>query len=132
MDEILKKLILEAKYASEKAYAPYSNFKVGASLLTPDCNIIKGCNVENSSFGLTICAERNAVFTAITLGYKSFKALAIYTHTDNFTFPCGACRQVLAEFSKSNLPIYLVNKNMETFETNLDKLLPYSFEFRSS
>lgn len=87
-----------AKFASEKAYCPYSKFKVGAAVLSADKQIYAGCNVENASYGLTICAERNAVFRAVTAGVKEIIAVAIYTPTPTPSASCGACRQVLLEF----------------------------------
>lgn len=93
-----EELLQEAKKASQLAYAPYSNFPVGAALLTTCGKIFTGCNVENASYGLTICAERVAVVKAVSQGYRDFKAIAIYALTDEPVSPCGACRQVIMEF----------------------------------
>ena len=93
-----KKLLAAALAARENAYAPYSKFKVGAAVETADGHIFTGCNVENASYGLTCCAERNAVFAAIGSGARSFKALCVVADTEEPVAPCGACRQVLAEF----------------------------------
>lgn len=93
-----ERLVETANLAKVNAYAPYSQFPVGAALLTEDYTFFAGCNVENSSYGLTICAERNAIFKAVCAGQRKFKAIAIVSN-DNFLPPCGACRQVLSEFS---------------------------------
>lgn len=123
----IDKLIQAAKQASNFVYAPYSKFKVGAALLTKSGKIYSGANVENASYGLTVCAERVALFKAVSEGEKNFKALAIYTKTKDFTLPCGACRQVLAEFNP-NLPIIIVNATGKTKKFSLAKLLPYPFK----
>jgi cytidine deaminase len=120
------KLIESARAVRENAYAPYSKFKVGAALLTEDNKIVTGCNVENISFGLTSCAERNAVFKALSDGTQTFKAIAIVTDTHDLTAPCGACRQVLAEFNH-RMPIMLANLKGEKELLNLDDLLPKPF-----
>jgi cytidine deaminase len=121
-------LIRAAIEVRQRAYAKYSNFRVGAALLTADGQIFSGCNVENASYGLTTCAERAAVFNAVAAGHKQFQLLAIAT-TGGAT-PCGACRQVLAEFA-TDLPILLVNvdQSLAVTEHNLRDLLPYGFEF---
>lgn len=124
-DEIKDRLISEAKKVSLNAYAPYSRFQVGAALLTNEGKIFTGCNVENSSFGLTSCAERNAIFKAVSEGEKEFTAIAIYTPTEKLTFPCGACRQVLNEFAKNLIIILVSDKNETIF--SMKELLPHSF-----
>lgn len=96
-------LIAAAKRASEHAYCPYSRFAVGAAVRAADGRVFAGCNVENASFGLTICAERNAIFQAIAAGARDIVAVAVYTPTPNVTTPCGACRQVMAEFAHGAL-----------------------------
>lgn len=121
-------LIDEAFKASEKAYAPYSKFYVGACLLTSDGKLIGGANIENAAYGSTMCAERNAVYQAYCLGYRKddIVALAIVGDTLPLISPCGACRQVLAELLYSDTPIILANR--ETFEvTNIQDLLPQAF-----
>ncbi|MCK4312889.1 MAG: cytidine deaminase [Candidatus Cloacimonetes bacterium] len=118
-------LIDKAKQASENAYAPYSKFKVGAALLTKSGKVFTGCNIENSSYGLSNCAERTAIFKAISEGEKKFKEMVIYTNTDKLFTPCGACRQVISEFS-SNMKITIVSAK-EILETTIRKLLPYEF-----
>ncbi len=98
-------LLEKAKQASESAYAPYSKFKVGACVLTENNKIYTGCNFENSSFGLTICAERNAIGSAIADGERKLTAVAIYSPNEKHCYPCGACRQVMTEFASENLDI---------------------------
>lgn len=122
----LEELINAAKQASKFAYAPYSKFKVGSAILTKANKIYTGANIENASYGLTICAERVALFKAISEGEKKFKAIAIYTNTKRFTMPCGACRQVLSEFSPK-IELILINGAGKIKKTNLAKLLPYPF-----
>lgn len=123
-------LITAAKEAAQNAYAPYSNFQVGAALLLSDGTIIKGANVENISFGATNCAERSALFTAVSCGYRKgdFKAIAIYGNTKDPISPCGICRQALVEFLERDTPVFLVNQNLDVLDTTLGDLLPYAFD----
>jgi cytidine deaminase len=120
-----EKLINAAKKVSENAYAPYSGFQVGAALLTKSGKIFTGCNVENASYGLSNCAERTAVFKAVSEGEKEFAAIAIYTNTEQMFTPCGACRQVLAEFD--NEMMVIVSNGEKTVEFTISKLLPHHF-----
>lgn len=120
-------LVQHALKARENAYAPYSNYLVGAALLLENGDIITGANVENSSYGGAICAERSAVVAAISQGFRQFKALAIATESIPPAAPCGLCRQVLAEFAP-DLPIQLANTQGEVLETNLSTLLPMQFK----
>jgi len=113
--------------AREKAYAPYSKFAVGAALRTKSGRIFRGCNVENLSFGLTICAERNAVFAAVAEGEREFDAIAIVADSIQPVTPCGACRQVLAEFSPS-LPVRCSNLRGVHFDSSIAELLPRAKE----
>ena len=113
--------------ASKKAYAPYSKYKVGAALLTKKGNVFTGCNVENSSYGLTNCAERTAVFKAVSEGETEFKEIVIYVDSAKLPTPCGACRQVLSEFS-SDLKVTIISKTEEK-QTDIQELLPLSFKF---
>ncbi|MBC8113672.1 MAG: cytidine deaminase [Candidatus Saccharimonas sp.] len=126
-DAIRQQLFSAAIGAHEQAYAPYSKFLVGAALLTEDGQIISGCNVENASYGLTICAERNAVFAAVAQGHRRFQAIALATVGG--ATPCGACRQVLAEFC-DDLPILIVGVEQpdRVTETSLAVLLPGRFK----
>lgn len=127
-DALNRELVDAAMTAREQAYAPYSKFLVGAALLTEDGQIVTGCNVENASFGMTICAERNAVFAAVARGHRRFQAIALATVGG--ATPCGACRQVLAEFC-DDLPILIVDiaQPHVVIETSLAVLLPGRFKF---
>ena len=116
-------LIQAAKQARENAHAPYSGFLVGAALLCADCSIFTGCNVENLSFGLTMCAERVAVGAAIAAGKKDFRCIAIVADSDEVISPCGACRQVLAEFHPT-LRVISANLFGKSEEFSLEVLLP--------
>ncbi|ABR31353.1 cytidine deaminase [Thermosipho melanesiensis] len=123
MDE---KLINMAISAKSNAYAPYSNFKVGAALLTKSGKIYTGSNVENASYGLTCCAERVAVFKAVSEGEKEFDTLVVVGDTEEPISPCGACRQVMAEFGNFN--VILVGKDGKIKKTSVEELLPYHFK----
>ncbi|MEO8353379.1 MAG: cytidine deaminase [Chthoniobacteraceae bacterium] len=116
-------LLEAAKASRENAYAPYSKFTVGAAIRARDGRIFSGCNVENLSFGLTICAERNAVFAAVAAGVRDFSSIAIVADSKTPVTPCGACRQVLAEFNL-DLEICCANLEGERFESTLAALLP--------
>lgn len=124
------KLFEIARDVSKNAYAPYSKFKVGCAIEMKDGTFISGCNVENVSFSLTNCAERTALFTAVSKGYSKddVKGIAIYTNTDGYASPCGACRQVMLELLDKNTKVYLLNKNLEYKEETVGKLLPMAFE----
>lgn len=125
MDELLER----AKYARERAYAPYSRFKVGAALLTKDGSVFDGCNVENASYGLCNCAERTAFFSAVAAGYTrdQFAALAVIGDTDGPIAPCGACRQVIIELGGPELTIRLGNLNGVIRDTTAREQLPDAF-----
>jgi cytidine deaminase len=121
-------LISQAKISREMAYAPYSKFRVGAAVLSKSNKIFLGCNVENSSYGATICAERSAVTAAVTNGENSFKAIAIIASAGDYCFPCGICRQVLSEFSKDGEMDVIVCKPEGNFKCyKLKNLLPEAF-----
>ena len=128
MTQIEEELIIKAKEACEKAYAPYSEFPVGASVLTSGDEIFCGCNIENASYGLTVCAERNAIANALVdLGPQlKITKVVVYTPTKDITTPCGACRQVISEFSQKT-EIIIVNKTDSIRRYLLDDLLPDSF-----
>jgi cytidine deaminase len=122
MDE----LFLAARQAAEAAYAPYSRFRVGAALLGKDGTVFTGCNVENRSFGLTICAERSAVVQAVSKGQRSFSALAIATpDSESPVGPCGACRQVLSEFMAPDAAVRFAGSGPEQVDTTIGILYPY-------
>ena len=115
-------LITAATAARLAAYAPYSNFQVGAALLAKNGHVFTGCNVENLSYGLTICAERNALFAAVAAGVREFEAIAIVADTREPVSPCGACRQVMAEFG--DFKIVGATLDGRTFESTVGALLP--------
>jgi cytidine deaminase len=119
-------LIEAAKAAREKAYAPYSNYRVGAAVRGDNGKIYAGANVENASYGLCICAERNAVSAAILDGVRRIVAAAVVTSTSPPVAPCGMCRQTFAEFA-DDLPIALINDRGERTDTSLRELLPHAF-----
>jgi cytidine deaminase len=119
-------LFLEARKAAEAAYAPYSRFRVGAALLAEDGRVFSGCNVENRSFGLTVCAERNAVFQGVSRGQRSFSALAVAVLDSPVPVgPSGACRQVLSEFIGPESPVRFGGSGPERVDTTLGELLPF-------
>ena len=118
-------LLAAARQVQRQAYAPYSNFLVGAALETPDGKVFVGCNVENASFGLTICAERAAIFAAVSAGAREFRRAVVVSNVDPPAAPCGACRQVLAEFGL-NLSIEAVG-SARTVRWQLSELLPAAF-----
>lgn len=123
----MKELIEQSKIARQTAYVPYSKFQVGAALLSEDGKVYHGCNIENSSFGLTNCAERTAIFKAVSEGVKKFQAIAIVADTVGPCSPCGACRQVISEFCEPDMPVYLTNLNGELLQTTVAELLPGAF-----
>ncbi len=113
----------------EMAYVPYSHFPVGAALECDDGTVFTGCNIENAGYTPTNCAERTAVFKAVSEGHRKFKRIAVAATADRFTAPCGVCRQVLAEFNPElTMEVILVKTNGETLELTLKDLLPYSFD----
>ncbi len=129
------KIISAAIEASQNSYSPYSKFKVGAAVITVDNQIYTGCNIENLSYGATICAERTAIVKAISNADNQFKAIAIYAENkegkSEFAFPCGMCRQVLAEFCNSDLTVIIAKSQEEYIERTLGELLPDSFNTES-
>ena len=120
-------LIELAKEAREKAYVPYSKFKVGAAIRTKGNKIYKGANIENASFGLTNCAERTAIFKAISEGDLDLEQIAVIADTEEPVAPCGACRQVMVEFFAPSAKVYLANLKGDVFETTVKDLLPGAF-----
>ena len=120
-------LIDAAKQSRENAHAKFSNFKVGAALRAASGKIYGGCNVENATYGLTICAERVAIFKAISEGERKFDAIAVVTDTDMLTPPCGACRQLIWEFCR-DVPVILSNLKGETETIRMSQLFPKPFD----
>jgi len=131
MNEFYSNLLESAKKASENAYSPYSKFPVGAAILYESGKTYTGCNVENASFGLSICAERNAMSSAISMGEKSkIKAVAIYSPQQKMCLPCGACRQWFCEFAADeSTEIILEGKKEELCVLTLNDIFPYGFKF---
>jgi cytidine deaminase len=126
---ITSKILSQKAYeAMQMAYAPYSKFQVGACVLSEDGTLYCGSNIENASYGLTVCAERVAIFTMVAAGKKKIKALAVSGSTDNACAPCGACRQVIREFASLDTPIYMCNCHGKIIVTmTLEGMLPESF-----
>lgn len=121
----IQKLMDCAIKARENAYSPYSHFAVGAALLCEDGTLFEGCNIENASYGLTNCAERTAIFKAVSEGHITFKALAVVADTEGPCAPCGACRQVMAEFK---IPLIIMGNLMGNIKiVTIEELLPFSF-----
>lgn len=126
-DKQTTKLIENATQMLDRAYVPYSKFPVGAALMTKEGAVYSGCNIENASFGLTNCAERTAIFNAISEGEKNFEYLVVTGDTDGPISPCGACRQVMAEFFSPEMKVLLTNKKGLKQETTVQELLPGAF-----
>ena len=124
---LFNKVVEAAKTAFQRAYAPYSQFHVGAAALTKTGKIFQGCNVENASYGLTNCAERNCIGTMVGAGEREFSYIVIYTETEKLTPPCGACRQVIAEFFDASAPVIAVNHLGKQINWTVGELLPDAF-----
>jgi cytidine deaminase len=125
-EQTLRDLVAAAREAARRAYCPYSCFPVGAAVLTAGGRVFTGCNVENASYGLSICGERNAAFQAVAAGHKLFLAVAVYTPTPAPTAPCGACRQVLSEFGPA-AEVIAACDGPDVLHATLGNLLPSSF-----
>jgi cytidine deaminase len=123
----VEKLIKAAMAARERAYAPYSQFRVGAAILTRDGRYYTGCNIENASYSLTCCAERVALFKAVSGGERDFEAIAVTAGTEDYCTPCGACRQALAEFGGA-IKVFMVNREGAYLESTVAELLPATFK----
>ncbi len=128
MDIDYKKLTDTAKEASKNAYARYSGFMVGAALLCADGSVYTGCNVENISYGASICAERTAAVKAVSAGNKRFMALALYADTEDYIFPCGICRQFLIEFADEGMEIIVSDSRGNYKAYTLKELMPNAFQ----
>lgn len=120
-------LVKKAYEGREKAYAPYSNFKVGAAVLAENGVIYTGCNIENASYGATNCAERTAIFKAVSEGNRTIKAIAIVGVENDYTYPCGICRQVIVEFATKDIKIILGKSPTEYIVKSMDEILPGAF-----
>lgn len=123
-----QKLLQASLKAREKAYVPYSKFPVGAALLAENGLVYLGCNIENAAYSMTNCAERTAFFKAVSDGVYTFSALAVSGDTEGPISPCGACRQVMAEFCDGDMPVYLTNLQGDVLETTVKELLPGAFK----
>ena len=123
-------LVRLAREARERAHAPFSRFKVGAALRTREGEIVTGCNVENASYGLTLCAERVAVFKAVSEGLRDFDAIAVVADAPRPTAPCGACRQILWEFC-GDIPVHIVDLSGRRRTVRMSELMPLPFDRRN-
>ena len=122
-----KELMKIARKARQNAYAPYSHFAVGAALLAESGRVYTGCNIENAGYTPTNCAERTAIFKAVYEGERQFSAIAVASDSENFTAPCGVCRQVLAEFCDAEMPVICINREGKYRILSLGELLPFAF-----
>ena len=127
MNEDLEELIESARGVWEKAYAPFSEFKVGAAVRTKDGKIFTGCNIESASYGLTVCAERVAIWKAVSEGEREFAHIAVVADTEDLTPPCGVCRQILWEFC-GDVPVTFSNLDGKTETVRMSELLPRAFD----
>jgi cytidine deaminase len=125
-----EELLAAARRAREKAYAPHSNFRVGAAVLGSDGRIYAGCNVENSSFGVTCCAERNAVFVMVAAGEREIREILVIGDTEEFLPPCGACRQVIAEFTSPQVVVHMCDRAGTSRDTTVAELVPFIFRLK--
>ncbi|WP_346871309.1 MULTISPECIES: cytidine deaminase [unclassified Clostridium] len=123
----IKELVKLAIEAREKAYVPYSKFKVGAAIEMEDGSVFTGCNIENASYGATNCAERTAIFKAVSEGHSIMKKIAIVGDMSTYTAPCGICRQVIAEFAAKDIEIVLIKNQDEYIVKTLEEILPGAF-----
>ena len=122
-----KLLVEKAIEARNMAYAPYSNFKVGAALVTEDGSIYTGCNVENVSYGASNCAERTAIFKAVSEGHHTINMLAVVGDEKDYTYPCGICRQVILEFASEDFKMIIIKNEEEYMIKTLNEIMPYAF-----
>ena len=127
MEDTQKELIKKAKEVREIAFAPYSNFKVGAAVETDEGEIFTGCNVESASYGLTVCGERVAIWKAVSEGKLKFKRIAVVVDTEQLTPPCGACRQIIWEFC-GDIPVIMSNLKGDVEVMQMSELLPRAFD----
>ena len=125
-----KELLAAARKARRRAYAPYSGFHVGSAVLGGDGRIYSGCNVENASFGLTCCAERNAIFTMIAAGTREIREILVLGESEEILPPCGACRQVIAEFAAPATPVHMCDIRGRSRTVTVGELMPYIFHLK--
>jgi cytidine deaminase len=125
-----EELLAAARQARERAYAPHSNFRVGAAVMGAGGRIFSGCNVENSSFGLTCCAERSAIFTMIASGEREIREILVLGDTDEFLPPCGACRQVIAEFAPPTAIVHMGDRTGACRSVSVSELIPFIFRLK--
>ncbi len=130
-DKLKKKLFKEAKKAQKNAYVPYSEFPLGAAVLTADGSIYSGTNIENSAYGLTNCAERSAIFSAVSAGNRKIEALLLVSSTEKPVTPCGACRQVINEFADGEIEIIMMTEDGKELSMSNQELLPGAFSDKS-
>lgn len=126
-----EKLVEMAMEAQRYAYAPYSGFHVGAAILADNGTVYTGCNIENASFGATLCAERTAIGKAVSEGARQVLAIAVTSDSEVFTMPCGICRQVMSEFASPDMPLYLANREGHYEKLRFDEILPHSFSLNT-
>ena len=124
-----QELCQKAMEMLDMAYVPYSHFPVGAALECSDGTVYTGCNVENAAYGSTICAERTAAVKAVSEGHKSFRRIAVWGNSKSFCWPCGACRQFLAEFGREDMTVLVGQANGDFVSMTLAELLPHTFDF---
>lgn len=130
MTDKRKEMLAAARKARDNAYAPHSNFRVGAAVLAADGKIYSGCNVENASFGLTCCAERNAVFAMVTAGVREIREVLVIGDTKAALPPCGACRQVIAEFAPPEAVVHMCDREGRSRDITVGELVPFLFRFK--
>ncbi|KTD34252.1 cytidine deaminase [Legionella moravica] len=130
MDKLISRMINNAHEALKHAYAPYSNFNVGCCICTPDDNLYTGVNVENSSYGLTVCAEGSAICQMVTAGERKIKSIVVLASNNLLCPPCGACRQRIYEFSIPDTMIYLCNNNSVLQKLTMNELMPLAFDIK--
>ncbi len=122
-----REIVIEAIKARDNAYVPYSNFKVGSAIVTEDGSLYTGCNIENASYGATNCAERTAIFKAVSEGHKKIKIIAVVGDTADYTYPCGICRQVINEFANKDTKIIIAKNQDDYVVKTLEEILPGAF-----
>ncbi|TFG79474.1 MAG: cytidine deaminase [Chrysiogenales bacterium] len=125
-----EELLAAARKARKNAYAPYSQFHVGAAVLGAGGRIFSGCNVENASFGLTCCAERNAIFAMVAAGEREIREILVIGESEEFLPPCGACRQVIAEFATPPTVVHMCNRQGQSRDTTVAELVPFIFHLK--